>query len=430
MDLQPLDVPTEQVARAQPEEQQSAITAVMETDSDIPVPAMTTPLPSIDKSYPDIWTMDQWTEKKKSFPWLDCREGKLGCKICESVDLSIHKPQGVSIAAEWKKFSVTYYGNSQQSKLASLRKKINRHKGSTSHTIANKIYNKADEQAIETHVDTINRAFIDKTEKVFRSAYFLAKQDRPYSDHPHLIELQELNGVDLGIGLRIGLRIVYLRLQTRIGLRLRIVYLKCQVLQNGEPHYMFLDLIELADQSAATIFESLLKCLAFYGFDSNYLKNNLIAFASDGASVMLGRNSGVAALLLEKYPKIIIWHCLNHHLELAVSAAIKEVSAVNHFQAFFDKLYSLYSHSPKNHTAECERGFSHMNIIISDTRSKLLISNVSSLLFIKLHGPPLKLWNPTKYAKLWLRNHRSATDTQTRVVASKDVIADPLWQFL
>jgi hypothetical protein len=37
-------------------------------------------------------------------------------------------------------------------------------------------------------------------------------------------------------------------------------------------------------------------------------------------------------------------------------------------------------------TAECERGFSHMNIIISDTRSQLLISNVSSLLFIKLHA--------------------------------------------
>ena len=41
-------------------------------------------------------------------------------------------------------------------------------------------------------------------------------------------------------------------------------------------------------------------------------------------------------------------------------------------------------------TAECERGFSHMNIIVSDTRSKLLVSHVSSLMFIKLHGPPLR----------------------------------------
>ena len=81
-------------------------------------------------------------------------------------------------------------------------------------------------------------------------------------------------------------------------------------------------------------------------------------------------------------------------------------------------------------TAECERGFSHMNIIVSDTRSTLLVSHVSSLLFIKLHGPPLKSWNPTMYAKTWLRIHRSATDTQTRVAVSQDKAKeDPLWQF-
>jgi len=57
--------------------------------------------------------------------------------------------------------------------------------------------------------------------------------------------------------------------------------------------------------------------------------------------------------------------------------------------------------------------FRHMNIIVSDTRSMLLVSHVSSLLFIKLHGPPLNSWKPTTYAKTWLRKHRSATDTQT-----------------
>jgi len=84
-------------------------------------------------------------------------------------------------------------------------------------------------------------------------------------------------------------------------------------------------------------------------------------------------------------------------------------------------------------TAECERGFSHTNIIVSDTRSKLLVSHVSSLMFIKLHGPPLRSWIPTRYAKTWLRKHRSAMDTQTRVASmnpSEDKTEDPLWQFL
>jgi len=73
-------------------------------------------------------------------------------------------------------------------------------------------------------------------------------------------------------------------------------------------------------------------------------------------------------------------------------------------------------------------GFSHMNIIVSDTRSMLLVSHVSSLLFIKLHGPPLKSWNPNRYTKTWLQKHRSATDTQTRIAASQDKTKDPLWQ--
>jgi len=28
--------------------------------------------------FPDIWTTNQWVQKKKDYPWLDCRDGKLG----------------------------------------------------------------------------------------------------------------------------------------------------------------------------------------------------------------------------------------------------------------------------------------------------------------------------------------------------------------
>ena len=45
-------------------------------------------------------------------------------------------------------------------------------------------------------------------------------------------------------------------------------------------------------------------------------------------------------------------------------------------------------------TAECERGFSLMNIIMSPERSTLLITNVSALMYLKLHRPPVALWRP------------------------------------
>lgn len=63
---------------------------------------------------------------------------------------------------------------------------------------------------------------------------------------------------------------------------------------------------------------------------------------------MLGKNSGVAKRFLPLYPDIIIWHCMNHRLDLAVGDAKGEVAGINHFQSFIDKLYSLYSSSPKN----------------------------------------------------------------------------------
>ena len=81
-------------------------------------------------------------------------------------------------------------------------------------------------------------------------------------------------------------------------------------------------------------------------------------------------------------------------------------------------------------TAECERGFSHMNVILDDRRSRLLISHISALLFIKLNGPPLSRWDPSEYARCWLRKHRSATDTQIKGKNSHKVEDNPLWKLM
>lgn len=115
---------------------------------------------------------------------------------------------------------------------------------------------------------------------------------------------------------------------------------------------MFLDLIELRDQRANTIVQHLLKCLDAHRFDDAYLRKYLVAFASDGASVMVRRKSGVAKQLSEQYPNSLTWHCLNHRLELAVGDNVSDISAVNHFQAFMDKLHCVLSITPKPKRAE------------------------------------------------------------------------------
>ena len=82
-------------------------------------------------------------------------------------------------------------------------------------------------------------------------------------------------------------------------------------------------------------------------------------------------------------------------------------------------------------SAECKRGFSVMNNILTDSRSRPLVQRVSNLIFIKLHGPPVNLWKLEEYVRKWLRNHRSATDARTKVAkANLKQEENPIWKFL
>lgn len=71
-------------------------------------------------------------------------------------------------------------------------------------------------------------------------------------------------------------------------------------------------------------------------------------------------------------------------------------------------------------TAECERGFSKMNVVCSSLRTRLTVPHMSSLIFVSLCCPPVHLWEPLKFVKSWVALNRRAADcTQglRRVVA-------------
>jgi hypothetical protein len=148
-----------------------------------------------------------------------------------------------------------------------------------------------------------------------------------------------------------------------------VVYLKASV-NSGDPIFIFLDLVELESQTSEFIACQLVKCLKNAGFTEEYLQKNWISFVSDGASVMLGTQSGVASRLRSLYPLIFSWHCMNHRLELAVADAIKDVSAVNHFKCFLDTIYSLFSQSNKNQRALSE-ACKELEVQVSTHRSNL-----------------------------------------------------------
>ena len=109
-----------------------------------------------------------------------------------------------------------------------------------------------------------------------------------------------------------------------------------------------LDLVELESQGAEQIYNTMLDSLNSDGFSNEYLKQNLIAFCSDRASVMLGRNSEVSTRLQENFPKIVIWHCFNHRLQLVLDDSVNNIKQVNHFKIFMDKMYTISHKSNKN----------------------------------------------------------------------------------
>ena len=72
------------------------------------------------------------------------------------------------------------------------------------------------------------------------------------------------------------------------------------------------------------------------------MKNHLIAFCSDGTSVMLGWRSGVGIRLKNDFPNITLWHCLSHRLQLVLDDSVTDIKQVNHFKIFMDKIYTIF----------------------------------------------------------------------------------------
>ena len=65
-------------------------------------------------------------------------------------------------------------------------------------------------------------------------------------------------------------------------------------------------------------------------------------------------------------------------------------------------------------SADCERGFSQMNLYHTSGRNRLLVNSVNDLLMVGINGPPLESWDPAKYVISWLKSgHHGALDKAT-----------------
>jgi hypothetical protein len=306
----------------------------------------------------------------------------LGCIVCQEVHaVGTRRVAGshAQLPKEWMLGTVAGSGDTKHKLQKSLRKKIYEHSASYAHKAAVDIKATSTQEPLLSVVIDSQSAHFQATSNVFRTAYYVAKSDRPYSDHPDLIDLQRLNGAKVGrvlhsrvtcvdiiehVACEMRKKIVTCLVNAQIPFSVLvdestslsqksclIVYLRFCVDVQSDPTCVFLDLLELHSLTSESITLCIVDCLVSHGITHEVLSKFWLGFGSDGASVMIGCLSGVYTRLKERYPNLIGWHCFNHRLELSVHDAVKTCTEVNHFKAFMDKLYTLYSASPKNRRA-------------------------------------------------------------------------------
>ncbi|XP_007502354.1 E3 SUMO-protein ligase KIAA1586 homolog isoform X2 [Monodelphis domestica] len=329
---------------------------------------------------PDCWSKKQALLFTDQYKWLEIKEGKLGCKDCSTVQhLGARAEKHVHVSKEWIAYLVTPNGSNKITRQASLRKKMREHDVSKAHnTIQDLIKGPTSSDPVSSSAPKLSIKNIDATVKVFNTVYSLVKCNRPLSDIEGVIELQEEKGEDIGSCLHTRYSATRIAEHIAKEMKMRIfrdiieknakicvvidetsavskkstlvIYLQCTVQSAPSPVMLFVALKELMSMTADCIFSTLLSALNDCGFNNDYLNDNLIAFCSDGANSVLGRKSGVALKLLENFPKIILWHCLNHRLQLSLDDSISEIEQVNHLKMFLDKTYSIYHLSNTSHT--------------------------------------------------------------------------------
>ena len=204
----------------------------------------------------------------------------------------------------------------------------------------------------------------------FNSAYYLSKNERPYSDFEELLELQEKNGATHHKGYRnersaanfvdtCGQVLKDNMVQDLLNAKYysilmdgstdssvteqELIYILF-LSKNGIPEVKFFSIESVKSADAEGLKSSLKE--AFERIGISCFENRLHGLNVDGASVNTGVHRGLGAKIRELAPWLTVVHCFNHRLELAVKDTFKG-TFFDEIDTMLLKLYYLYKKSAK-----------------------------------------------------------------------------------
>lgn len=140
---------------------------------------------------PECWNKGQYENFKTVNEWLVVKNKALGCLICKNITnlgLSV-VDKTLRFSKPWQDCSIISNGNSKETQMSSLRKKIFEHKKSDAHLRAVELHKQSKEKQIEKSFENALKSKFSTTEKVFRTVYKIVKTQRPFVDVPNEIDL-------------------------------------------------------------------------------------------------------------------------------------------------------------------------------------------------------------------------------------------------
>ncbi len=229
----------------------------------------------------------------------------------------------------------------------------------------------------EVALASMNAEVFDKISKMFRTCHALAKKNRPLSDFLWQCNLDELKGVTLGQTYRNRASatefVKYIAESAFSDMKDTFEASKFVSIMGddstdisateqsmwflrtciaGNVSVKFLGCISLEKADAASILGGLQQIVSENtDYEWPDFMQKVVACSTDGASVMLGRSTGVATRLKETQPDLIILHCLVHRLELGYKDASRSVKLYDKaINTLAMGLYYFYYRSPLNRT--------------------------------------------------------------------------------
>ncbi|CAH1770032.1 13839_t:CDS:2, partial [Entrophospora sp. SA101] len=119
-----------------------------------------------------------------------------------------------------------------------------------------------------------------------------------------------------------------------------IIYVK--YCYKGIVKVRYLKLLQVEESNAITLYNAIINL-----FDKNDIVKKICSFASDGASVMMGKNTGVATRIAQINHFLYITHCIAHRLSLACGDAQEQVEFCKSVESVMKKVYLFFSKSSK-----------------------------------------------------------------------------------